>query len=98
MINGNSIAFSDRLDGGGALYLSVDGAMQKKIAQNVYSYGLAQRFLAWCEQGRVYVYYWADDKTYMVSKPEEYAMLTTVSDHSCCMVRHHQPKSVNATS
>ena len=82
VINGNAIAFSDRLDGGGALYLSVDGAMQKKIAQNVYSYGLAQRFLAWCEQGRVYVYYWADDKTYMVSKPEEYAMLTTVSDHA----------------
>ncbi len=80
--NGNAIAFTDKLDASGALYLSVGGAMQRKIADNVYSYGLAQRFLAWCEQGRIYVYYWEENKIYMVSKPDEYAMLCTVSDHA----------------
>lgn len=80
--NGEAVAFTDQLGTDGALYLSVGGAMQKKIADNVYSYGLAQNFLAWCEKGCVYVYFWEDDQTYMVSRPGEYAMLTTISDHA----------------
>lgn len=78
---GTAIAFTDRMQGG-ALYLSVNGSMQKKIAQNVSGYGLAEHFLAWCEQGRIYVYFWQQDKVYRVSKAGEYAMLASVSAHA----------------
>jgi len=80
--NGNAIAFTDRLGKGGALYLSVGGSMQKKIAENVSGYGLADNFLIWCEQGRIYAYFWKENKTYRVSKPAEYAMLASVSEHA----------------
>ncbi len=79
--NGTAIAFTDRMQGG-ALYLSVNGSMQKKIAENVTGYGLAEHFLAWCEQGRIYVYFWQQDKVYQVTKSGEYAMLASVSAHA----------------
>lgn len=79
--NARAIAFSDGAGQAGALYLSVEGAMQKKIAENVSGYGLGQNFLAWCEQGRIYAYFWQQDKTYRVSSLGEYAMLASVSDH-----------------
>ena len=79
--NGGAIAFTDRMQGG-ALYLSVNGSMQKKIAENVSGYGLAEHFLAWCEQGRIYAYFWQQDKVYQVSRPGEYAMLSSVSAHA----------------
>jgi hypothetical protein len=56
--------------------------MQRKIADNVSAYGLAQNFLAWCQQGRIYAYFWQQNQVYEITKPGVYAMLSTISAHA----------------
>ncbi len=80
--NGSALAWSDHFGAADStLYLSVDGSMPRKMAENVSEYGLGQNFLAWCENGQIWAYYYKEDALYRVSKPAEYAQLETVSDH-----------------
>jgi hypothetical protein len=79
--NGTAIAFTDSPRQSGALYLSINGAMHKKISDKASGYGLADNFLAWCEGGRIFAHFWEQNKTVRVSSLGEYAMLASVSKH-----------------
>ncbi|MBQ9989231.1 MAG: hypothetical protein IJP30_05815 [Clostridia bacterium] len=80
--NGRDIAFTDKMgDVNGSLYLSLDGAMHKRIADNVSAYGLGENFLAYCRYGRIYIYDWKTGQTSQLTQNREYAMLASVSEH-----------------
>ena len=80
--NGSALAWSDHFGAADStLYLSVDGSMPRKMAENVSGYGLGENFLAWCENGQIWAYYYRTDELFRVSRPAEYAQLETVSDH-----------------
>ena len=82
MTNGRDIAFTDKMgDVNGSLYLSLDGAMHKRIADNVSAYGLGENFLAYCRYGRIYIYDWKTGQTSQLTQNREYAMLASVSEH-----------------
>ncbi len=63
------------------LYLSQNGAMPKKLAENVSGYGIADNFVAYCQNGRIYVYFLATGELAQLSESTEYAMLADVSSH-----------------
>lgn len=81
--NGSSVAWSDGMGSASAsLYVSVEGGMSKKLADNVSGYGMADHFVAWSEQGRIYTYNLKTGKKGRVSRPAEYALLASVSHHA----------------
>ena len=81
--NGSSVAWSDGMGSASAsLYVSVEGGMSKKLADNVSGYGMADNFVAWSEQGRIYMYNLKTGKKGRVSRPAEYALLASVSHHA----------------
>ena len=82
MTNGSAIIWSDNFASADAnLYLSQNGAMPKKLAENVSGYGIADNFVAYCQNGRIYVYFLATGELAQLSKSTEYAMLADVSSH-----------------
>ncbi len=81
--NGSSVAWSDGMGNASAsLYVSVNGGMSRKLADNVSGYGMADNFVAWSEQGRIYTYDLNTGKKGRVSRPAEYALLASVSHHA----------------
>ena len=81
--NGKARAWTDANGGPqSTLYFSLNGTSPKVIAQNVSGYGMGENFLAYCSQGRIYAYFWANDSVARISKDSELAMLTAVSDHA----------------
>ena len=81
--NGEARAWTDANGGSeSTLYFSLNGTSPKVIAQNVSGYGMAENFLAYCSQGRIYAYFWSNDKVAKISKDSELAMLMSVSDHA----------------
>ena len=56
--------------------------MSRKLADNVSGYGMADNFVAWSEQGRIYTYDLNTGKKGRVSRPAEYALLASVSHHA----------------
>ena len=82
MTNGSAIIWSDNVASADAnLYLSQNGAMPKKLAENVSGYGIADKLVAYCQNGRIYVYFLATGELAQLSKSTEYAMLADVSSH-----------------
>ncbi len=82
MTNGTSIVWSDNFASASSnLYLSQNGAMPKKLAENVSGYGIADNFVAYCQYGRIYVYFLNTGELAQLSKSTEYAMLADVSSH-----------------
>lgn len=82
MTNGKAIIWSDNFASVNAnLYLSQDDAMPKKLGENVSGYGIADNFVAYCQNGRIYIYYLATGELAQLSKSTEYAMLAGVSNH-----------------
>lgn len=82
MTNGSAIVWSDDYASASAsLYLSQSGAMPKKLAENVSGYGIADNFVAYCQNGRIYVYSLSDGQLSQLSKSTEYAMIAGVSNH-----------------
>ena len=82
MTNGKAIIWCDNFASANAnLYLSQDDAMPKKLGENVSGYGIADNFVAYCQNGRIYIYYLATGELAQLSKSTEYAMLAGVSNH-----------------
>lgn len=79
--NGRAMAWTDGNEGeSSSLFLSVDRAMPKRMAENVSYHGLGDGFLAWCEDGVIYAYFYDSGEKVRVTRPSELAMLTEVSD------------------
>ncbi len=82
MTNGSAIVWSDNFGGKDAnLYLTMEGSMPKKLAENVSGYGVAERFVAYCQYGRIYIYNLSTGALGQLTKSTEYALLGTVSAH-----------------
>ncbi|MDL2220334.1 hypothetical protein LJC55_01560 [Eubacteriales bacterium OttesenSCG-928-N14] len=81
--NGRVTAWTDSNMGPNAtLFMSVEGAAPKRLAEGVANYGMGENFVAWAEDGKVYVHYWDRNITAQVSTEDEYAFLVSFSPNA----------------
>lgn len=77
--NGTARAWAESSSTNATLYLSYEGTRPQKIADNVSAYGMGEDFLAWTENGQVFVYYYETGDKAFVSKATELSQLVEVS-------------------
>ena len=86
-INKDVIAFLDTqrsLDGNLMLYdLAINDGNPIKIASGVLNFDLGDNYVAYTKDEKVYIYYWADGSTGVVSNINSRAVLASVTDDVC---------------